>query len=638
MPLLCAFVFANNGSYAQCPANIDFEEGSFKGWKCWTGSVSVLNNKNVIVLNPVSNPVANRHKMLSLNPGDGNDPFGGFPKNCPNGSGHSIRLGNDSTDNQAEAVSYQFTIPAGQNKFSLVYNYAVVFQNPPHHPEEQPRLEIEVKNLTDNTILDCSSFAFVASGALPGFYMSEVDMGNAPVWCKDWTRNSINLDGNAGKTFQIIFKNADCTLGAHFGYAYIDIDTECSSSVIGANYCPSDTEIELTAPYGYKDYKWYSTTTNGVFGKLQILHLSPPPPPGSTIAVELIPYDGYGCADTIYAQLDTLSASANAGPDKIFCSNSSVQLGDAPKPGLSYKWSPAEGLSNPSTSDPVASPKQTTKYVLTATLDGGTCRVKDTVEVYVPPTPKADFSIQPVCINTTVPLINKTVNNTRFAVNYLWNMGDGQLFTLKDPLFTYKLPGTYNISLTVYTDQCPTATDTKQQSVIVDNPRTPIQYPVKEGVINFPMKISARDFGKDYLWSPAKNLDNPLLSAPIFYGSTDQLYTIQIKTTTGCVTVDTQLVKVHKKIEIYVPSSFTPNGDGLNDYLRPILMGFKKINYFKVYSRWGQLLFNSNTEKPGWDGKSNSIPLSTQVVVWIIEAEDVDGIIHRKQGSSLIMR
>ena len=87
--------------------------------------------------------------------------FGGFPVNCPNGSGYSIRFGNDLSGTEAEGISYEFTIPANRNEYSLIYHYAVVFQDPNHQQYQQPRMEIEITNVTDNTIINCSSFTFI---------------------------------------------------------------------------------------------------------------------------------------------------------------------------------------------------------------------------------------------------------------------------------------------------------------------------------------------------------------------------------------------------------------------------------------------------------------------------------------------
>ena len=106
----------------------------------------------------------------------------------------------------------------------------------------------------------------------------------------------------------------------------------------------------------------------------------------------------------------------------------------------------------------------------------------------------------------------------------------------------------------------------------------------------------------------------------------------------GCVTVDTQIVKTLKKILISVPASFTPNNDGKNDLLRPLLFGFEKVNYFRVFNRWGKLLYQMQSDRPGWDGKLNGATQETQTVVWMIEAIDVDGTLHRQKGTTVLIR
>ncbi len=56
-------------------------------------------------------------------------------------------------------------------------------------------------------------------------------------------------------------------------------------------------------------------------------------------------------------------------------------------------------------------------------------------------------------------------------------------------------------------------------------------------------------------------------------------------------------------VQFYMFSAFIPNNDELNVYLKPIQAGIKKFRYFRIYYRWGQLLFNLNTNPRGWDGK-----------------------------------
>jgi gliding motility-associated-like protein len=625
---------------AQCPPNIDFESGTFNGWQCWTGNVAIVNGKNLITWGASSPgmPVINRHTMLSSNPGNNNgtDTFGLFPKNCPNGSGHSIKLGNTSVLNEAEGVSYTFTIPPGQNKFTLIYNYAVVFEEPNHNPEEQPRLKISIENLTDGKEIGCSSFSFIPSHDLPGFFVSKnKSETGTDVWCKDWAANSINLNGNAGKTIRIFFTSADCTFGAHFGYSYIDLNTECDGSFPGSTFCAGDTAVSIVAPFGYKDYAWYNKDFSRLLGNQQIVTISPPPVSGNLIKVIVTPYSGYGCIDTLNTVLsDTLKITAHAGPDTLVCNQVPVQLGVTASSQLKYRWAPAAGLDNPDISNPLAIPYFNTAYVVTVTSWGGGCKTTDTVNVKL----KISDSTIRLTGNTDYciglgPFPVLSVNHTD---SIQWFKNSTVIPGATQKLYTANTSGEYFAKLFINT--CPLPIETRRIKMIVDSSRLGITYPVKNAVFNFPEPLQARNFGGSVLWSPPLSLDNPKSYSPIFKGITQQLYTIQITTATGCITVDTQLVKANKKIAIYMPAAFTPNGNGTNEMLRPFLFGFIKVNYFRIYNRWGKLLFSTNSDLPGWDGKIENAPTGIQTVVWMIEAIDVDGKVHNQQGTTVLYR
>lgn len=785
-----------------CPFNIDFENGTFDGWTCYTGGVTG-NGTNIISLTP-SAPIHERHTMYRAGPVPELDPFGGFPVTCPNGSGYSIRLGNTSGGAEAEGVSYEFTIPANEDYYTLIYNYAVVFQDPDHQEFEQPRMEIEVLNLSDNTIIYCSSFTFIPYGSiLPGFFQSTNPYGDTPVWCKDWTAVSINLDGHAGKSIRMTFKTADCTFRRHFGYAYIDVNSECSGTFTGAAFCPDDTVVNVVAPFGYANYTWFNNTFTQILGHNQILPLAPLPTPGTTIAVVLSPYAGYGCVDTLFARLvDTLTVTANAGRDTLSCNSTPVPIGSPPKPGLVYRWSPATGLNNPNIANPYAAPVVTTTYVVTTNHDGGGCIDTDTVivraslidtsilllgkpvyclgtndsavlrvnltdsiqwyrddqpiigatgteyrvefsgtyhallfnsfgcslptarktisiasipEAAVSPMPftqclvgnrfnftnsstnavgamqylwtlgdgqirvsrdvshtynqagvypvkllvssnavcvdsveftvtihpnaVAEFTAQAICVNLPMQVVNNTADTLGSPIHYSWVFSNGATSTSHTPpAQVFTKPGVYNVSLSVYSDQCPNPINAMRRNIVVDEPRPAIRYDEKYAVIDYPLTLEARSFGTTAKWNPATYLDNPNSFTPVFRSSVDQVYTIDITTASGCLTVDTQSVKAVKKAEIHVPSAFTPNNDGRNDRLRPILMGIKELRYFRIYNRWGQLVYQSRSEQPGWDGTVNGTPQSSQAFVWVVEGIGVDNSYHQKKGTVVLMR
>ncbi len=190
-----------------CPPNIDFENGTFQGWTCYAGGVYAAGGTNNISLAATGGPIFDQHTMYSRsNDAGALDYYGSFPVMCPNGSNYSVKLGNTNGGAQAEGISYEFTIPADRNTYSLIYHYAVVFQDPNHQPYEQPRLELEVMNTTDNELITCSSFTFFPNGSpLPGFFQSP-NSDTTAVWCKDWSAVTINLNNKAGKTIRLFFK------------------------------------------------------------------------------------------------------------------------------------------------------------------------------------------------------------------------------------------------------------------------------------------------------------------------------------------------------------------------------------------------------------------------------------------------
>jgi gliding motility-associated-like protein len=126
--------------------------------------------------------------------------------------------------------------------------------------------------------------------------------------------------------------------------------------------------------------------------------------------------------------------------------------------------------------------------------------------------------------------------------------------------------------------------------------------------------------------------------SPVFQGMTDQLYTITIKDNLGCVTVDTQQVRVYKEVNIYVPKAFTPNNDGLNDYMYPFTVGIKEIKFFRIINRWGVVVYQSKTDLPGWDVKYKGAAQPMDGYVWEIQAIDFFGKSHVRHGSFTLIR
>lgn len=349
-PLFIIFLLFSVQAFAQLPFNIGFEDGSFNGWTCAAGTV----DGNGVLHLGSHGPVATRHTLFNKeNDGDKLDKYGKFPILCPNGSRFSMRLGNDSVNAQAESISYTFKVPATANTspYVVAFNYAVVLQNPDHQSIQQPRFVAHIYDVQDRVYIPCPAFDFIASASLPGFRLSDVKSTNskgqdAVIYYKDWSAVTINLHGYAGKLMRLEFTTQDCSEGGHFGYAYLDIDEDLSTSAItGADYCDPTQPVVLQGPRGFAGYEWFNADLSKSLGTGQLLTIFPPPPDSTQYAVKITPFPGQGCEDILYTSVskikdglilkavDTLYGCPETGVD---LTGPSITAGSSPSFTLNY--------------------------------------------------------------------------------------------------------------------------------------------------------------------------------------------------------------------------------------------------------------------------------------------------------------
>ena len=86
--------------------------------------------------------------------------------------------------------------------------------------------------------------------------------------------------------------------------------------------------------------------------------------------------------------------------------------------------------------------------------------------------------------------------------------------------------------------------------------------------------------------------------------------------------------------DVFVPKVFTPNNDGINDIIKPVVPGLRNFRFFKIYNRWGNLVFMSTNPDAGWDGRYQGNPQPRETYLWMIEGEDLQG--HTKRYSGMI--
>lgn len=325
----------------------------------------------------------------------------------------------------------------------------------------------------------------------------------------------------------------------------------------------------------------------------------------------------------------------NAGADTTVCVGSGVTLQPLTNPETNiFDWSPATGLSSSTIKNPVASPTDTATYYLNFTW--GACNRKDTIRVNVLHKPVANAGKDTAICYKTTALLKGAASNLSGPVTYAWApagmvLNPTAASTTARPdssqLFTLTVKDNYGCNFSV-----------------TDNIFVTMQPPVPahagndtNAIYGVPHQLFSSG-GVSYLWSPASPLNNPFAQNPLATLTNDTYFNVQVTDVAGCIGNDGVFIKVYKGPTYYLPNAFSPNGDGLNEKFRPIPVGIKSTEYFRIYNRYGQLLFESNKWLDGWDGKYLGKPQQTGAYVWLIKGVDKDGKAVEMKGQVMLIR
>lgn len=322
----------------------------------------------------------------------------------------------------------------------------------------------------------------------------------------------------------------------------------------------------------------------------------------------------------------------------VFTNNSNVSDGST----LNYLWLFSDGTIQ-NTSAPTKSfltPGNYTVKLITTSSFG--CKDSTGLHVlHVLPNGKADFKWDSLCANRPTLFYNLSNERGSTQVNYNWNFnngGPGNNFKNPPPV-SFPTPGSVDVILKLTALGCENYPDSIIKKVVVNQNKPGTTYTsitVPEGSTKF---IHARDsVGTYFQWTPLQSLSNYNERYTEFRGLDDITYQIRISDIHTCVTVDTVTILILKKPGFYLPTAFTPNGDGLNDIARPYLVGMKGLKSFSIFNRWGDQLFFTKTYGAGWNGKFNGELQNNGVYVWVLEFYDGNGKLRMEKGTITLIR
>ncbi len=344
--------------------------------------------------------------------------------------------------------------------------------------------------------------------------------------------------------------------------------------------------------------------------------------------------DAFGCVGKDSVKVNVKSfVTQFTGPDTTICKTDTVVL-KLTSDALHYAWTenPAGNtLNNPALKNPVARPLVTTTYHVVGNI--GKCIAQN------------DITIRPI----PYPTANAGPDNTIcFGGSAQLNASGGSIYFWSPAAFltATNIPNPVSVRPTDNVRYIVTVRD------ILGCPK-----PVKDTMILFVAKIKAYAGPSDtsvvlgqplqlgasgsvnYSWTPITWLNDPLIHNPIALPQNDITYTVHVSNNFGCF--DDASIRVHVfkiKPDLLVPNAFTPNSNGLNDIFKPIPIGMKSVDIFRVYNRWGQMLYSGTGNGAGWDGTFGSKKQEAATYVWYAEGTDyLDNKIKRR-GSVILIR
>ena len=295
-----------------------------------------------------------------------------------------------------------------------------------------------------------------------------------------------------------------------------------------------------------------------------------------------------------------------------------------------FAWIPATGLDAADVPRPIATPKSSTQYIVAASL--GVCTAYDTLMVQVNPAPVANAGPDgDICFGQTFRLQGSG------GVSYDWSPRTYLNTSLAyDALVTPAQTIQYSLQV-VDALGCRSL----QPDVVTVHVTPPIQVSVsRDTVVAYGdrFQLHAASAAIDYTWSPAYGLNDPSKKDPLVTVTDDITYVVTASTPAGCKGEARVTLKVYQGPEIYVPDAFTPNGDGKNDVFRPFPVGIRSYTYFRVFNRWGQMIYSTSSFNQGWDGKIAGKEQPTGTYVWMVEGITKDDRKITKKGTVTLIR
>jgi gliding motility-associated-like protein len=354
-----------------------------------------------------------------------------------------------------------------------------------------------------------------------------------------------------------------------------------------------------------------------------------------TYPVTLYVKNANGCKDTVngFVNINPLPV-VSAGSDTVICLSDAAQL-QATGANI-YTWDPPVNLSCNPCADPKASPVKKTEYTVVGTdINGCSDTDKVVVDIQLKTTSLAAEGGE-ICDDETIQL------SASGAQSYVWTPAeDVNDNKIANPIASPHT--TTNFRVVASEGSC--IPDTNYVKVIVRPKPTVNASGEKTIIAGSPTPIDASgNLIRRFLWTPSESLTCSDCPSPFASPTKTTVYTVTAFTEYNCAdSAKVTITVICDESQLFMPNTFTPNGDGMNDVFYPRGNGLDQIITFRVYNRWGEIVYersniNLNDKQNGWDGTYKGQNLSPDVFVYIVEAQCGGGDVIKVKGDITLIR
>jgi hypothetical protein len=621
-----------------CPVNINFSNGTLLHWQAYTGNNKDGNGPDAIkmvydsserapigTINAVTLPEYNLPAVsgISVVTSQGSDPFGGFPM-VPTINGYayhySILLGSTSVANRqtmdpsngqpggppvspnpggaqggyVRGISYLIDVPPGPTTtpYTMTYAYAMVLENGTHPSEDQPMARAIVS--TPGGVIECAS---------PEYFLPTIGaLDSATARANGFTPSALptpNISPNAA--------GADLHLQDVWTKGWTEVTFDLSA--YRGQQVTLTFEADNCVPGGHFAYAYFA--------------------------------------------LRDVCAGLNISGDTLACTNAVANYYVPSLDNASYKWSVPNGwaIGTGNTGNSISVTVGPHPGWIVAREENSCTVLTDSlfVDLYKGALPQAliDPRDTIICYGGSAPAHAVITTGTEYTWTSNGSFSGGKNGAISSLPFAADIladpQATTDYFLNIRNEGCPiTVTDTFSVNVV-----PPIHLDLGNDtlvVVNEPLQfhvITTDPYRCSYQWSPATDLNDPGIIDPIGLYPADVnsiTYEVIATDTFGCRGAASVKVTVaHTLPDIFVPNAFTP-GMSSNSLFRPICIGISSLEYFRVYNRWGQLVFSTSQIGQGWDGRIHGELQETSTYLWMSQGKDYTGKVISKRGTVVLIR